>query len=509
MISDEGGYAQVTRRWLDDGGRLYHDLWISRPQGIFFAYAAIMETLGTSVVAIRLGAALVAALTLVFVWLFARAWAGERVATVAAFLFAVLAASPTIEGYTANAEVFMALPVAAGAWLLLRAIGLPEGRARRWHLGAVGGCAALALLLKPSGLVLLPMAVAFLWLRAPAGPRASAARLWPVLAGFAAILAPALIHGWYLGWHEYIFAAVTYRLSYQSTTTASFAHQMEALRELLRRAETELWVVGIALAVRYRVRLAEVLNPKGARTRSRQRLSDSTVVGLVTPPTVLAMGAETRFAGRNEAGSLLLGLWLLGAVAGVAVGGDWWFHYLIQIAAPLALWLAALLVGAWPELGKWWRRGLAVIVIAGLLGPYWVIGYRDVNRMSLAILDQPGYPAQVAVSRYVREHAPREATIFVAFDQPAIYYLADRPAAYRYLYDQELQGIPGSYDDLIAVVSADDRPYYVIGTRERAPYPDKGIAFWNAVSDHYVLETMVHGVPIYRAAEFPKPPRLR
>ena len=51
MISDEGGYAYVARRWLEGRGTLYNDIWVSRPQGIFVVYAAIMRTIpGSSVV---------------------------------------------------------------------------------------------------------------------------------------------------------------------------------------------------------------------------------------------------------------------------------------------------------------------------------------------------------------------------------------------------------------------------------------------------------------------------
>src|SRR5215211_2920014 len=76
MISDEGGYAYVAQRWLAGEGRLYHDLWVSRPQGIFVVYGLILQGVGTSVEAMRFGAWLATVGTLGFVWLFARAWAG-------------------------------------------------------------------------------------------------------------------------------------------------------------------------------------------------------------------------------------------------------------------------------------------------------------------------------------------------------------------------------------------------------------------------------------------------
>src|SRR5687768_13247962 len=97
MISDEGGYAYVASRWLDGRGLLYHDLWVSRPQGIFVAYGAILRTLGGSVEALRLGAWLASVATLLFVWRYARAWASRGTAALTAALFALIAAAPSLE----------------------------------------------------------------------------------------------------------------------------------------------------------------------------------------------------------------------------------------------------------------------------------------------------------------------------------------------------------------------------------------------------------------------------
>src|SRR3712207_8501289 len=49
------------------------------------------------------------------------------------------------------------------------------------------------------------------------------------------------------------------------------------------------------------------------------------------------------------------------------------------------------------------------------------------------------YAAQDEVARFIRENSQPDDTIYVAFDQAAIYYLSDRKPAYRHLYDQELR----------------------------------------------------------------------
>src|SRR3954469_2111570 len=57
LITDEGGYAYTTHYGLS-GKTLYRLLWFDRTQGILWVYRVIFDTLGRSVVAIRLFAAL-------------------------------------------------------------------------------------------------------------------------------------------------------------------------------------------------------------------------------------------------------------------------------------------------------------------------------------------------------------------------------------------------------------------------------------------------------------------
>ena len=58
---------------------------------------------------------LAVALTLIAVWGFARLCAGPLAAILAAFAFALTSSSPNLEGYSANAEMFMGFPAALAA----------------------------------------------------------------------------------------------------------------------------------------------------------------------------------------------------------------------------------------------------------------------------------------------------------------------------------------------------------------------------------------------------------
>ncbi|MEA2527792.1 MAG: hypothetical protein QOF73_5019 [Thermomicrobiales bacterium] len=487
LNADEGGYAYVAQRWLDGRGHLYDDLWVSRPQGIFLAYGLIFHTLGTSVEAIHVGAWLVGLATTLFVWLFARDWLGRRAAIPVALVFTLINGSPYLEGYTANAEVFMALPAATGAWLLLRWARRGGGAGA---LVAVGVLAAMATLLKPSGVVMLPMALAFVWLIGGVSWRTAIGRGAWIGGGFALGLAPALVHGWMIGWQDFVYASATYRLEFQSSATVSSAHHWERFVRLIRHCRALVVAVGLLVGARWAA-----------------GLSWPPVPAPWLAPRVSGVVAEPRLFGRPmvrsdaEAGGLLLRLWLLGCLAGIAMGGDWWYHYLLQITAPLAIWLVAALRDLNGLLSRGWRWGVTIAVITLLIGQYWVGAIGSPDRISSWLYHRNEIVAADEVAAYLRTHAPAEAPVYIAFSQPAISYLADRPSPYRYLYPQELGALPHAEADLIAMVEGPARPLYIVDTGRRAPFADGGRSFWTAVATRYHLEATVGGLAIYRADE--------
>lgn len=503
MISDEGGYAFVAQRWVDGRGELYADLWVSRPQGIFVAYAAVLATLGGGTVDIRVGAWLVGVLTMGVVWLFASAWKGPRVATGATMLFALLMGSPAIEGFTANAEVFMALPAALAALCLLHAA---RGGWRWWWLVAAGMLAGIATLLKPSGIVMAPVAIGLLWLTqmGSADPGALGRVIRGaamVVTGFAAAIAPALLHGYAIGWDRFVYGAFSYRLFHQSTATNSATHHARALVDLLARSWPVLATIAIVLATR------SLLDLSAARQEARRRPATSRLVpprraSAIRVGIVPAQPDWSRF-GTADPIRLLLRLWLIGCAAGIAMGGDWWFHYLIQAAVPAAIWLAVAMSELRPRMPRRLWSAVVVAVVAMLILPYSVLTLPTRSAMTESLYGHPGYADQEAIALYINEHTTPETPIFVAFDQAALYYLADRPSTYRYLYDQELRAFPDSEAELVAMVESASRPKYIVGTRQQAPFENHGRPFWAAVREHYVLEVMVRGVPIWRAKAEP------
>ena len=91
----------------------------------------------------------------------------------AAALFSIIMATPHMQGYIADAELFMLLPLLGGLYLLLRADDYPLGsRANLVLLAGCGLLGAAALLLKPSGIAAAPLAALWLlrrWRERPVG----------------------------------------------------------------------------------------------------------------------------------------------------------------------------------------------------------------------------------------------------------------------------------------------------------------------------------------------------
>src|SRR5690606_1241029 len=144
----------------------------------------------------------------------------------------VVTGSPSLEGYTANAEMFMMLPSAWCIWTLIKAA---ETEWSAHWLFPTGVLIGIATMLKPSGIVMLPVGLiaTFAFTR-------SEGRDWRIpaawiLAGVAMIGIPALIHGWLLGWSDFIYATVTYRLTMQSSATVGVSHHLAAIGRLILR----------------------------------------------------------------------------------------------------------------------------------------------------------------------------------------------------------------------------------------------------------------------------------
>jgi hypothetical protein len=140
---DEGIFAGVATN-IREGRTLYAQAWDNKPPLIFYTYAAVQATLGSSVFALHLWATISVLATQATVIAIAVLLFGRRAALVAGVLFALTMGTPVIEGNLALTETFMILPASLGVMAFVLAERRPEERRIIGYLatGALFGIAA-------------------------------------------------------------------------------------------------------------------------------------------------------------------------------------------------------------------------------------------------------------------------------------------------------------------------------------------------------------------------------
>lgn len=441
LIPDEGVYA-YTARWWSRGYTLYsRDLWMDRPQAIFWAYRAGMWLLGGGTPALRFWGALWAAATAPLLYLIGRRFFSERAALLGALVYALYSAAAQLEGFTANAEHFMVLPSTAALYLLLR-------RRPGWAGLLVG----VAVLLKPSAVSAGLLAVVWLWReRAPW-------RHYAALAG-GALLAPlaSLLQGLYtVGWADYSFAVLGSRLYID-----------------------RLWPLGMALGQLLLV--SPALAPLTAAGLLGQRLAPRAGVRLI------ALWVLTALPG------MALG------------GGWYRHYFIQVIpplallaGASLDALRAARLRAAGPAatgLGR--RHGLALGLLATLLlttGQYWLV---SPQRGAERIFQKPLVTHGEQVAAYLQAHTAPDDLVYVAYEGAQICHLSGRRSASPYLFELHVSHLPGVYDELLAMLGARE-PRYVVTTLFRGALSDPDERFTVALHANYELVETIDLVEIYR-----------
>ncbi len=419
LSPDEGGYAYVASQWAR-GARLYGTDWVDRPQGLLVAYRLLLDV-GHSAWAIRLGALLFAAGITVLLGVAGWLLAGPRAGAVAAVVYAVVGVAPHLQGFTFNGELVASLPVtgcvvASLAWRR-------DGRAR-W-LVAAGAAAGLGVLMKQSAFDGLVVALAVA-LAGGHGARRRLANASVLAAGAAIPLGASAIHGALTGWGDYWFAVVGYKLSAPSGASVDVTSRLGALGTSWLGARRDL----------------------------------GTIVLVVLALVALAVAQRKRI--------WLPALWLGAAFIGMNAASLYWPHYYVQLLPPLALLVA---VGGASLPGRLLPLGVVALVVVPAL-----LELRHLQQLSPPARQRviPYYGQFVRDQRVATEvdRLTRPGQAIYALDSEAdLYFIADRPAPFRYLWGHPLEEVPGALGQLRSLLSGARRPRLVVVFRS-APLVD-------------------------------------
>ncbi len=427
---DEGEYAYAGQLMLQ-GIPPYQLVYSMKLPGTFAAYSVILAAFGQTPGGIHLGLLLVNAATTFLVFLLARRLFDPLAGLVAAASYALLSASPSVQGCAGHATHFVVLAAVGGILLLLVAI---ETR-RIWLFFGSGVLLGLAFLMKQPGILFAVFGGLYLvkseyqdrrlnWRGLV--PRAGALVLGTVLPLAVTCLALFAAGSFQKFW----FWTVLYAREYASITGIG-----DGLHILRRNAaqvvKPAFWIWAIA-----GVGLSAVLWNRGARAH----------------------------------GSFLAGFLFF---SGLAVCPGFYFrgHYFILLLPAIALLAGVAVSAARQGFLEGRHRAWAFLPVLVFL-----LAFADSIFLQreyffapdpLTACQYPGNPFSeaVRVGDYLKTHASPGARIVVLGSEPEIYFYAHRHSATGYIYTYSLME-PQKYalqmqKELIAEIEA-ARPEFVV-----------------------------------------------
>ncbi|MCW2991765.1 MAG: hypothetical protein JWM73_2359 [Solirubrobacterales bacterium] len=403
LSRDEGGVLMVARAWHPGHAFAYGPYFLDRPPLLVLLYRLAGDRAGVRV----LGTA-AAVLLVVVVTLLAARLGGRAGAWVGGLTAAALASAAAIDSVLTTAELLAAVPASASALLLVA--GLQQRRLAL--LAGAGAAAAGALLVKQSfldvgvaGLVGLAVVGRGLALR-------QALRQVAAYAGGAAAVLAAMI-GWDLA--AGLSSAAPHSLLY-----ALFGFRLDAVAALAAGVDAGRWT-----------RLVHPVLASG--------------LILAIPAAVLGLALARQSRGVRPA----LLAWLAAGVVGVAAGGSYWPHYLIELVAPVAVGLAVLAA----------RRpavGVAVAAAVACTAIGWTVRHE--------LAGDPGRHERFAVlaAEMVRDSAQRGDTAYMLYAKANALDETGMASPFPYHWSLMMRAVPGAERDLRALLASPRRPTWIV-----------------------------------------------
>jgi 4-amino-4-deoxy-L-arabinose transferase-like glycosyltransferase len=377
---DEGAFGYAGQAILR-GEMPYRDFFDHKPPGLLYLYAAVMlfvPPTAAGVHAFLLAWNLLALAALAFV-----AWklAGRRAALWTAFVYSVVSVAPSVQGFTASAELIAIAPLAASLALAF------APRRRGLMMILAGVLAAFVFLIKPP--YALPLLATPLLLRAQGERWKRDTAMWVAGGATIGVLVAVAFAG---VWKEFWYWNATHNTVY-------------------RNLSWDGW----------RERFAVVL---GHLMRD-----------LFVPFALAAVGCVWAIAKRVRYAWFLTAFFVLSAISCIQAG-YFYLHYFAQIVAALALAAgigaaAALDRAPAPRLSAAALAALILIIPAVAKPWYWITP--NPIEVTLRQLGSQAFEASPLIAGYLRERTGPDDAVWVYGSEPQIAFQAERKNANPYV----------------------------------------------------------------------------
>lgn len=397
---DEGEYAYAGQLILQ-GVPPYSSVYAMKLPGTYVAYALVMVLFGQTPAGIHAGVALVAAVTILLVYLLGARLFRPIGGLIAAASFALTSTVPTILGFAGHATHFVVLPAVAGVLLLLKALD-----EQKPMLFFVSGLAlGLAFVMKQPGIFFVLFGMVYTLVAWRKGAHGRLLSLGALLAGCALPFAATCLVLWRAGvFSQFWFWTFTYARQYGSIVSLLDASGLfwDTLPQVFGSA---LWIWVIA-----------------------------------------AIGLSAFFwSGQARPHMVFLTMFFLFSFLAVCTG--WYFrsHYFILLLPAVAL-LVAMGVEAARENQALLKRSLGKApVVLFLIAAAWCIGRESDFLFSMSphqaarsLYSANPFPEAEKIGEYLRQNSAPGDRIAVLGSEPEIYFYARRRAATGFIYTYPL-----------------------------------------------------------------------
>jgi 4-amino-4-deoxy-L-arabinose transferase-like glycosyltransferase len=399
---DEGEYAYMGQLILD-GTPPYTEAYNMKFPGIYFIYAGILWLFGETHTAIHFCLLIVNVLSMILLYIFARALYDDWVAAASACAFALLSMSYHVQGFWANAEHFI-LPFVIGANILLLS-GLRTNRTNFFLFsGILFGCAALV---KQHGALFGVFGFAalliLLWKNKAIDKKKYGKYILAFIGG---IILPLLLCFFYLFYsgvlEKFYLWTFIYAKEYSSIQslegiTLSFIGGFQSLFYFA----SPIWIIA-------------------------------------------GVGFITLFLGKNKKLSsiLIIGL-LLAGIAALSVGFYFRPHYFILVLPAIALlfgigirFLFHIFSFASLPLVRYFPPIFIVtIAILGTIAAHWDVLYQfSPARVTQTVYHQHPFPFSPLIAKIIKENTSRQDRIAIMGNEPEFLFYSQRRSATSFIY---------------------------------------------------------------------------
>ena len=451
LLPDEAGLLIIADHW-HEGRFLYGDYFVGR--GIVLVLVFKLADVLGGPVALRLLACVVAAGLVV-----SAGWAGHRLRGRAGAAGAALvaAAYASMAAYSANAMnerlVAAALVVTSCACTIAAVTGPAQSARRQQGLAVLAGvtasCAVLVVQSYAQGAIFAAVLLFVSW-RTRVLPGADAARV--AAAGVLGVLLPV--------------AAVAAAVLTTWQTAAQYWFQLFG----------------------YRFSAVGVLG--GSTDRPFERLSHLAVVAVWSGMVLLAISALLGYRQLRDRRDLTSAWWAMVAMVavacvGIALGGDYYSDYLLELVPSLVLLTGLVAPGrAWSGFGM--RAGAVLAAVsAGVV-------------MCIAMQRMIGYTTTAeSVGQWLSAGAHDDDTAVILWGTADVLYEAGMGSPYPYLWSLLTRTLDPDLDLLLATLRGRDAPTYVVSIYLNAWGLDDSGELMALLADRYVYVGAPCGLDVY------------